>query len=338
MTRYTGEPLPTNTKVAILANDALGNFAICTPLAQAFRRDCPSGTIDFYGGERTRELEEASIGDLFDTRTSLLGVPFDQAVSLGLTRSKEIGGYDLVLNIEMGLAHKAFAAALNGKLVCGPCLSESSRGDWDFPKDARGDLWRDQNWINPKLQDRYPFLDTPFIGEVFYRLAYREGTLPRYRFPTTEPPFPVPDVLISTGASLPEKLWPVSKWRELLQGIDNDVGLLGAPPKRQAEFYHTTDDEQALVDEGLVTDLRGKLTLPQVVGALSKAKAVITIDNGILHFAAANDVPTVGLYRKAIAQLWAPPNPNLAVLTPQASLVADISVAQVRSALDSLER
>ncbi len=336
MRRYVGEPLATDAKVAILANDALGNFAICTPLAQAFRKDCSEGVVDFYGGERTRELEEAAVGDLFDWRASLLGAPFSAAVRNGLERAQQIGGYDLVLNVEIGAAHKAFAATLGGDYVCGPALSETGRGEFDFPEDERGDLWRDKNWVDARLTHRYPFLESPFIGEIFFRLAYREGTLPSYKFPSAEPPFSVPKVLISTGASLAEKLWPVSKWRELLQGIGEEVGLLGAPPKRQAEFYHSTDDEHSLVTEGLVTDLRGKLTLPEVVGALAKAGRVVTIDNGILHFAAANDVPTIGLYRKEIAGLWAPPNPNLIVITPPNTAVADISVGDVRSAYDAL--
>jgi len=336
MQRYQGEALADDAKVAILANDALGNFAICTPIAKAFRRDCPRGLIDFYGGERTRELEEASVGDLIDFRASLLGAPFGGAIQTALERAQEIGGYDLVLNIEVGSAHKAFSTALGARFVCGPALSPHGRGEWDFPDDLRGDLWRDKNWIDPSIAERYPFLQDTFIGEIFFRLAYREGSLPRYRFPSATPPFSVPKVLISTGASLPEKLWPVSKWREFLQGTGEEVGLLGAPPKRQAEFYHSTDDEQSLVEEGLLIDLRGKLTLPEVVGALSTARAVVTIDNGILHFAAAHDVPTVGLYRKEIASLWAPPNRNLVVLTPMEGTVAEISVDSVRTAFNAL--
>ena len=337
MWRYQGETLLPNAKVAILANDALGNVAVCTPLAQAFRRDGPAGIVDFYGGERTREIEEASVGELFSWRTSALGIPFSQAVQAGLNRSKEVGGSDLVLNIEMGPALKALAAALGPVYVCGPSLTESGRAEMPFGEDDRGDLWRDKAWVAEDLTATYPFLRSPFIGEIFFRLAYREGDLPRYKFPQEEPPFQTPPILIATGASLPEKLWPVSKWREFLQGIDGEVGLLGAPPKRQAEFYHASDSEDSLVAEGLVTDLRGKLTLPQVVGALAKARTVVTIDNGILHFAAANDVPTVGLYRPEIVRLWAPPNPNLIALTPANGAVESITVNAVREAFLSLQ-
>ncbi len=341
MDRYLGQPLPSSPKIALMANDALGNFAICTPLAQALKAQHPGARVDFYGGERTAELEAASVGSLFEWRTSVHGRRFPEAVADAMLRSSEIGGYDLVFNIEAGIANKALASILGTRsLICGPCLSPDSRGDWEYPSDARGDLWRDKNWSDDDIRQRFPFLHTSFIGEFFVRLAYLEpvegagwvGGIPRYLFPSQSPSVEVPSVLISTGATLLEKLWPVSKWRELLTWIAERgtmIGLLGAPPKRQAEFYHSSYDEQALVDEGLVVDLRGKLTLPEVIGATKQAKLVVTIDNGILHFAAAHDTPTVGLFRRDIVRLWAPPNPNLRSLVPTDGAVSSIAVSTV---------
>lgn len=344
MQRYAGEPLPLNPKIALMANDALGNFAIATPLAQALRHHHVGAQIDFYGGERTAELEKASVGTLFQWRTSVHGTPFSEALRTGLARRDEIGGYDLVVNIEAGIANKALAAAIgDGGFVCGPSLAPNSRGDWEYPADARGDLWRDQKWSAEDIRDRFPFLRTSFIGEFFVRLAYLDavpgapwpGGIPRYLLPSAEPPIEPPPVLISTGATLSSKLWPVSKWRATLVDVRHkgfEIGLVGAPPKRQAEFYHSSN-EQVLIDENLAIDMRGKLTLPEVVGALAKSKLVITVDNGILHFAAANDVPTVGLYRREIVRLWAPPNPNLRALVPTSGDVSQIAIADV---LDSI--
>lgn len=336
MKRFRGEELGSDAKIAILANDALGNFAVATPLAQKLRSSAPGGVIDYFGGERTLELESASVGKLYDRRFSLLGADFGDAIRQGKQRSDELGGYDLVINIEIGPAHKAFATALGGRFTCGPALSPDGRGDWAFPEDARGDLWRDPEWVSADLTAQYPFLESGFIGEVFFRLAYQEGALPGYFFPSEQPILEVPQVLISTGASLPSKLWPTSKWRELLSDFASPPGLLGAPPKRQRDFYHTQDSEQAFVDEGLVVDLRGKLSLPEVVGALADARLVVTIDNGILHFAAAAEAPTVGLYRRDIWRLWAPPNPNLRVVTPVRGDVDQVSPEQVREALRGL--
>jgi ADP-heptose:LPS heptosyltransferase len=67
---------------------------------------------------------------------------------------------------------------------------------------------------------------------------------------------------------------------------------------------------------------------------LGAAKAVLTLDNGILHLAAATTTPTVGLYRYGIHRLWAPPAPNLTVLTSgDGRRVADIEPDVVVRAL-----
>jgi heptosyltransferase-1 len=196
---------------------------------------------------------------------------------------------------------------------------------------------------------RYPFLATPFIGEIFVRLAYIDpienaewaGGIPSYLFPSSPPSIDVPDTLIATGASLPEKLWPAEKWESTAKRLRDAglrVGLLGAPPKRQREFYHSDDGDERLVRGGLCDDLRGRLSLPEVVGALERAKLVVTLDNGILHFAAASNRPTVGLFRRDISRLWAPPNPNLIVLTPRDGPVAMIPESEVWSAIDQAVR
>jgi len=344
MFRYEGQELASNAKIAVLVNDALGNFAICTPLLQALRYYYPESRIDYYGGERTKELEIASIGTLFDWRISLLGKPLSDSVQQVMRRFEEIEGYDLVINIEDAPLHRTFSAMIGeGAYICGPCLAPDSRNEWPFPDDERGDLWRDRKWASPDLPMRYSFLETGFIAEIFMKLAYlREipgapwkGGIPKYWFPCEEVHFDIPEILISTGASLKNKLWQFDKWRNILRNLHEQgyrVGLLGAPPKRQERFYHSAHDENSLAEEKFVEDLRGKFSLPQVVFALKKCKFVITLDNGILHFAAAHEKPTIGLYRKEIAPLWAPPNPNLMVLTPKEGDVENIEVEEVLSA------
>ncbi len=348
MRRYTGDRLPANAKVALLVNDALGNFAIATPLAQAIRHFHPGGILDYYGGTRTEELEIAAVESLrlYDWRCGIVGRPLRLSIEEALVRKAQIGGYDLVINLEHSQAHMAIAALLGeGTFVCGPCLSPDGRGAWEYPPDERGDLWRDTQWATEDLAQRYSFLETGFIGEIFTRLAYLDpvpgaswpGGIPRYRFASEEPPFETPKALISTGGSLAHKLWPMEKWAGLLREWGVRPGLLGAPPKRQAQFYHSADSEEALVREGLVEDLRGKLTLPQVVGAIERSEIVVTLDNGILHFAAAFDKPTVGLYRREVVSLWAPPNPNLMALSNDAG-VSQISVAEVLQAIRALQQ
>lgn len=326
MIRYAGPPLPPNPRIAVFANDAIGNFVMATPLLQLLRAELEPSYIHYFGGTRTRELQEAS--DLFERHSLLHGAD----VSAVREMLEMAGEFDLLVNLESTPYSKTMIGLLAGSngRVCGPCIGRGGRGELPFRDDSRGDLWRDKAWIAEDVTARYPFLRSGFITEIFARLCFLEGELPGYRVPSEEPSAEIPPVLIATAASLPEKLWPVESWKAALREMSArgfEVGLLGAPPAQQAEHWKGASLEDELVAEGLVNDLRGAFSLPQVVGSLAKAKAVLTLDNGILHLAAAAGTPTVGLYRHGIHRLWAPPVSTLIVVTPgEGRPVSEITV------------
>jgi ADP-heptose:LPS heptosyltransferase len=334
--RYEGEELPPGSRIAVIANDALGNYAVSTPLLQMLRSHHKPSVLHYFAGTRTEELwmEDKKV----DWGFSLHGMdPHYVVLSTFVENGDE--QYDLIINLENAAWAKCFTAVAAGfnTFVCGPCLGADGRKDLPFEKNPRGALWDDTEWIASDLTDKYPFLQTPFIGELFCRLAYLEGQVPRYEIPS-EPVFgSLPDVLIATSASLPEKLWPVAKWLEVIARLRQHgltVGLLGAKPSAQSAFWLGAKEEQQLVKGGLAEDLRGKYRLPEVAGALKRAKAVLTLDNGILHLAAAAGTHTVGLFRHGIHRLWAPPYDNVVVLTPgEKKQVADIEVDTVWEAL-----
>jgi ADP-heptose:LPS heptosyltransferase len=319
----------------VIANDAVGNFVAATPLLQMLRAQLRPEVLHYFGGYRTQELQAAS--DLFEWYYNFHGTNPAQLL-------EELHGgekYDLVVNNESTPYSMFLAPALAGDrgYIVGPSLGEGGRGALPFADDERGRLAEDREWNSPEITQRYPFLDSGFIGEIFCRVAYLDGPVPRYRIPTSEPDIAVPDALIATAASLPEKLWPTESWKEILRRIAatfSSIGLIGAKPSDQQRYWKGENAEQELVDAGLVQDLRGKLTLPQVAGALAKAKLVLTIDNGILHLAAAGGAPIVGLFREGIHRLWAPPAPNLTVITPApGGAVRDIPVDTVWQAIEA---
>lgn len=324
MPRYEGHGLPDSPRVAVIANDAIGNFVVATPLLQMLRRELKPECIHYYGGVRTLEMQAAS--DLFEWSYPLHGSSFGEACR------EAQGPYDLVVNVERTENAMALAAFLEGPdtYICGPCLG--ARGPMPFPEDDRGNLWRDQEWISPQITERYPYLTTGFIGEMYARLAYLDGSVPGYRVPTEITLSPC-DVLVATSASLPDKLWPVTKWVtifERLRAAGLKVGLIGAKPSVQKAYWEGESDEDQMVVSGLVADLRGEYTLPQVAGILASCKLVLTLDNGILHLACAGGKPVVGLFRNGIHRLWAPPNPQLEVLIPPLGHpVCDIEVETV---------
>ena len=72
---------------------------------------------------------------------------------------------------------------------------------------------------------------------------------------------------------------------------------------------------RACVEAG-VRDLRGRLSLPEVAGALHRARAFVTVDNGLMHLATAVGAPTVALVGASPRRLWFLPLPSLHVIEP----------------------
>lgn len=329
MERYRGETLPAGTPAVVIVNDALGNFVAASPLLQMMKA-AGLKTI-LYCGRRVWEFVRDN--PLFESAYPVFGTEPSEIVKL------LPGAGGLVVNLENTCYAKAIAAVACRKegFVCGPCVDLEGRAELPFPDDPRGALWSDPEWIAEDLTARYPFLESGFIGEIFCRLAYFDGPIPLYHVPLHPPPFDPPEVLIATSASLKDKLWPLEKWRLVLARLNAEgrsVGLLGAKPTEQSRYWIGYATEERLVDEGLVHDLRGRLALPEVVGALSACRAVLTIDNGILHLACAARTPTVGIFRYGIHRLWAPPVESLRVLTPvPGEAVATISEEAVFEAM-----
>ena len=151
----------------------------------------------------------------------------------------------------------------------------------------------------------------------------------------------VPDVILSITASLPDKLWPIERWKALVNHLTAgglSVGLVGAKPVDQGRYWQGADDESALIAAGVI-DLRGLFSLPQVVSVLDAARLVLSLDNGIVHLGCATNTAVVGLFRNGIHRLWAPPQPNLHVIEPgDDGRVADIDAQQLRATVDLLLR
>jgi ADP-heptose:LPS heptosyltransferase len=335
MKRFRGQELPEAPKVAVIANDALGNFVVATPLLQMVRAQVQPESVTYFGGRRTQELEEAS--DLIDRAIPLHGSPVPETIA---TLTDLASSFDLVINLEDSPLAKVAAATLvkSDGYWSGPAVGPTGRPLPELVEAEEDRLLLDSHWTSPDLLARYPVLKSPFIAEIFCRVSYLEGPVPRYRVARKEPVRAIPDILIATAASSADKLWPQASWIEALvwlKGQGLSVGLLGARPSDQRAFWKGDGVEDTLVTRGLVDDLRGTFTLPEVVGALAEARLVLTLDNGILHLAASTNTPTIGLFRHGIHRLWAPPIPTLTVLEPGPDrAVSDMAPTSVIEALE----
>ena len=319
MERFIDQPLRDRPHLAVVFYDSIGDFVVATPLLRGLRAKYPGCTLDYLGGERTRELEEAS--HLIDHRFSLFGAPEGlRALPAYLTeRVTAAGRYDLAVNCEAHPAARLALSFIAPRYVVGPAYTPDLRGDLPYPDTRLDALWQEA-WNAADLLGRYgDVLGSQYIGEILCRLARVETDYTRTDAPVTPPAGSVPNVLIATGANRAAKLWPAGYWRDVIDWCDGQglsVGLLGSPPAQQAKFYHSVDAESWLLESTRLADLRGRYTLPEVAGALQRAWVCVTIDTGIMHLAAAVSTPTVAIFGGSPWRVWAPPVPSVRVLLP----------------------
>lgn len=320
MTWFNDQPLRERPHIAVLFYDALGDFVIITPLLRGLKEKYPDCVLDYFSGERTRELEEAL--SYIDARVSVFGNPEGLA---GVQRFIEArraaaGDYDLVINCDFHPTLAFVAHMLQPRYVVGRCFSPDLREE--VPR-AEGKVHQlhTEFWSAPDLLERYSdVLTSTYIGEIWCRLAFVETDFFRTEVPTADPGRPIPDVLIATGGRRSAKLWHRDYWKQVIdwcaaQGVS--VGLLGDKPQRQSAVYFTGDTESYLLEHTALIDLRGQFSLPQVAGALQHARACISVDNGIMHIAYSVGTPTIALFGASPWWVWTPPVPHLYRILPE---------------------
>ncbi len=315
---YAGQPLGARPHVAVLFRDQIGDFVVATPLLRGLRERYPDMVLDYFGGERTRELEEAS--RLVDARLSIYG-PGDPLAELPrfiAERRAAAGPYALAVNLESDERAARACGLLAPHAVVGAWIDPVTGARVPPPAIGIDRLWHDMRWNRADLLADYPELRSPYIGEIFCRLARVDTDFSVAEVPILPPSMPTPAVLLSTGANRPAKLWPPSYWLALASALreqGQELGLLGAAPSPGPGVYYSQEVDARLVAAG-VRDLRGRLTLPEVAGALARARAFVTVDNGLMHLAGAVGTPTVAIFGASPRRLWAPPVPCVHVLEP----------------------
>jgi heptosyltransferase-3 len=192
--------------------------------------------------------------------------------------------------------------------VAGGALSANARRELPWGEHPYQRFLADPVWDSPVFVERYGGLfQSNYIAELLYRLAWLEPTeheLQHIELPWVEPPFAVPPVLIHCTTTRAAKIWPFERW---------------------AAEYHAGAGEDQLLAEfseaagGPLIDLRGQTSLIELAGACRAARAVVSVDAGPLHIAAAavgtpvlavvgNDSTDLGA---SPLRLWLPRAPQL---------------------------
>lgn len=134
-----------------------------------------------------------------------------------------------------------------------------------------------------------------------------------------------------------DKFWPVERWGAVIDAIlaeepDAFVVLCGAPTEADvtAAIRGQIKHPRAA---GRVIDAAHELPLPRLAGLARLASAIISIDTGPAHLAAALDCPAVVLFGRHGHERWVPRAPSAPVIPlGQASYREDGHVREISTA------
>jgi ADP-heptose:LPS heptosyltransferase len=327
MERFTDQPLGLQPHIAVFGSDKVGNFVVTTPLLRGLTEKYPGCTLDFFGGETTRDLEAAC--PYINARFSLYGERDDYLGDLTAfvaERRTAAGAYDLAINCdEFSELNLVVVAAVAPRYLVGASLRRDFRRRMPPSDDIRDRILRDQDWNSPSFMERYrDLIETGYLAEIFCRLAYVETDYARTEVAAAGPPFAVPDVLLHMTATRSAKQWHPAYWHKLIdwcaaQGLS--TGVVGSRPQIERARYHAGAWEEELLRGSAAVDLRGETKLTELAGAFRQARAAVVVDAGPMHIAAAVGCPTICIFGNdadgdgaSPLSLWAPRRANAIIM------------------------
>ncbi|WP_255442249.1 glycosyltransferase family 9 protein [Synechococcus sp. PROS-7-1] len=301
MQRYSGEELGAAPRIVVLGSCKVGNYVKSTPLLRGLRQRWPSACIDFIGSEVTADFEQACPWITWRSSWDQAGLEASAQLAQALQeRSHTVGPVDLAINLDgFNPVTQVLTAQLAPTWVAGGSLSANLRRDLPWGEEPHQRFLADPDWDRPEFLDRYrDHFSSNYIAELFCRLACIRTDFAAIELPWEDPGFPVPEVLIHATTARQAKIWPFAHWRTVVEHCSARglrVGLVGSAPATQRSEYHSEGGEEALLASTELIDLRGQTSLIQLAGACRQARAVVSVDAGPLHIAAAVGTPTLAV-------------------------------------------
>ena len=323
MNRFDGRDLGSSPHIAILGSSKVGNFVVTVPLIRALKSHYPDSVIDFYGSDLTQDFEVEL--DIIAWRISWDSKDIDHFFRLASSfeeRIAAIGPYDLLINCDgFNPVTQLLGTWLRPLYVAGAVFSENARSSFPWGDHPYQRFLDDSDWDSPAFLARYQGLfETNYIAELLCRLAFLELPSSSINLPFRSPSFVTPDILIHVTTTRAAKLWSAKNWLYVLDWCDHHsftVGLVGSPPKLQRDAYNAGDLEDTLLAHPTLIDLRGQTSLIELAGASREARAVVSVDAGPMHIAAAVETPTLAIVGNDVdgvgaspIRLWMPRSSN----------------------------
>lgn len=286
-------------KVLIVRVDEIGDYMLWRPL---IRELCKA---ERFKGMQLTLCGNSSWRSLYE---QLDADTFDQTVWLDKTRFKE----DLFYRYRFlqQIHKKGFRWVIN------PTYSRDKRNDDAIVKAAAapdnfGMVANTENWRSyDKGYDRNLYLHC-WVGTaspLFELTRNRKFTeyvtgknietihwqIPEAKLPTLSITLPEKFVVIFPGSRSKHRIWPAAYFAEVAQNFQQKDGLAIVVCGGNGDRIYADAFKEAFV--GSVTDLTGTTRLKELLTILHRAEALVTVDTGSVHLAAAVGCRVLGIY------------------------------------------
>ncbi len=322
------------TRVLMIKTSSMGDVVHNLPVIADIRRAHPSFVIDWVVEENYAELVSMTDGVARVIPVALRRwrrEPHHRRNRLEhqafLDRLHE-SRYDIVIDTQ-GLLKSALIG-WRARLAPGGMRVGFSFG---LAREALARLFYDRAYaVDPRLHaiERMRALAASTFGYAVTDAPRFELAVPSHRFAWLDArPMPIADgtaasldapryVVLLHATARAEKAWPAERWIELI-AILCAAGIVPVLPSGNAAERESAEalarDAVAAMGESMAGSTTGAVVAPPIsltdaAALFGGATAVVGVDTGLLHLAAALDVPTVGLFgatpRWRYAPYWSP--------------------------------
>lgn len=260
-------------RILIIRCGALGDLVYSTSIINALRSEYGENIIlDFISTPGSSRIfdNDYRVNKVFPLKHRKVPILFSSQKKDVINYSK-VNPYDLLINFESGKQFFSLVNKINAKKKISPSLEKIK-----IPKNITHVVEKKKYFfkkiVNEDIFNKsYPKLIGTEIKEVILK----------YSLPTNY-------IIISPSNShqkrniLNYRAWENNSWRELIEKLSKKITVVIIGNKGEDDFFN-----KLLPYPENVIDLVGQTSLPDLIGVINAAKALVSTDTGTAHMASA---------------------------------------------------
>ncbi len=279
-------------RVLVIRSGALGDLVYATSVIDALRYEYGNDTvIDFVTTPGTGAIfaKDERVSTVFPLKHRKLPVLFSKEKQQIIRVSKE-NPYDILINFEFGKQFQTLIKQIHAKKKTGANIDI-----FEIPSEIR------------HAADTVKYCYKNVISQKNYQISYPHLIGTDSQTILTQYHLPQRYIIISPSNShqgkkrINYRAWENEKWRELTKKLSKHIPvvMIGAPHEE-----HFFSKLKPYPDN--VFDLVGKTPLPDLIGVIASAKALVSTDTGTAHIASAVNTETFTLIGPTPADVTGP--------------------------------